>query len=224
MAFERSVDPGVACDTILVNNDTGWTRGNRYLADLDGTKTFAGRVRVISRSNYGSSLGGYNCAYERFANDYDYWTFTEDDIILTGHRHLEQCMATFNRQPQTGFVAIQGLSRDPALHAHGGVGTTHASVLAAVRHVWGSLPHRGIDEPQGWWDHTIGGEVMFTHIIDRLGYRIVTIESDTPLYTFAYHHMAQVAGRSLAIAPRPLPRRLARRLALVTSRLADRIS
>jgi hypothetical protein len=224
MEFERSVDPGVACDTIIVNNDTGWTPGNRYLAALDGTKTRGGRIRVISRGNYGSSLGGYNAAYERFADDYDYWTFTEDDILLTGDRYLERCITAFNARPQTGFVAIQGLSRVIALHAHGGVGTTHASVLAHVRRVWGALPHSGVDEPQTWLDHTVWGEVMFTHLIDRLGYRLVTVQAEAPLYTFAYHHMAQMAGRPLTIAQRPLLRRIAGRLAVVTRQLADQIS
>jgi hypothetical protein len=224
MEFERSVDPGVPCDTILVNNDTGWARGNRYLADLDGAKTFAGRIRVINRGNYGTSLGGYNHAYERFADDYDYWTFTEDDILLTGDRYFERCIAAFNGQPRTGFVAIQGLSRVPALHAHGGVGTTHASVLAAVRRAWGSLPHMGADEPQTWMDHTMWGEVMFTQVIDRLGYRVVTVDADAPLYTFAYHHMVQLTGPPLTAPTRPLLRRVARRLSVVTRQLANRVS
>ena len=187
--FERKVDPGIECDTIIVNNDTGWEKGNRYLASLNGTRTFAGVLTVITRENYGVSLGGYNHAYERFKHQYDYWTFTEDDILISGDQWLVRCIETFEQHEDIGFVAILGLSKEFALHAHGGVGTTHVSVLNDVRKVWGSLPHRQQHETQTDLDHIVFGEVLFTNLISRMGRRLVTVKADPPLYTYAYDYM-----------------------------------
>ena len=46
--FDRKVDPGIECDTIVVNNDTGWEEGNRYLASLDGSPIHSGKLRVVT--------------------------------------------------------------------------------------------------------------------------------------------------------------------------------
>lgn len=220
---ERTVDPGVACDTIIVNNDVGWAPGNRYLAELDGSPTFAGTFKVLTRDNIGSSLGGYAAAFDRFAAHYDYWAFTEDDILLSGHRHFAQCIAALAR-PEIGFVAIQGLSGVHARHAHGGVGVTRAAVLADVRRVWGSLPHCDRDQPQSDVDHTVWGEVLFTNVIERLGYELVVIDTDTPLYTFAYHRLMERQGRPVRPKRRSLLRRVAGRAAREALNLAERIA
>ncbi|MBS0335298.1 MAG: hypothetical protein JSS40_00440 [Proteobacteria bacterium] len=220
LEFERKVDPGVECDTILVNNDTGWRKGNSYLASIDGSRTFAGRLTVLNRGNFGTSLGGYNHAYERFRDRYDYWTFTEDDILISGERWYARCIETFESREDTGFVAIQGLSREHALHAHGGVGTTHVRILDAVRRTWGSLPHRQADETQTDHDHIIFGEVLFTNLISRMGHRLVTMDADPPLYTFAYDHMRNTRG----MVYRPgLLRRALRKVSRVTESWAEKL-
>lgn len=221
--FERKVDPGAQCDTIIVNNDVGWKKGNRYLASLDGTRTFSGILRVVSRDNYGSSCGGYNHAFERFRDEYGYWTFTEDDILISGDQWLSRCIETFERYEDSGFVAIQGLSKFLALHAHGGVGTTHARVLDAVHRVWGSLPHRRRDESQDPVEHSILGEVLFTNIISRMGRRLVAVESASPLYTFAYDQMMQTRGlRVNTFRPKIVPRVL-RKVSRLTEEWAKKL-
>lgn len=217
--FELKVDPGVECDTIIVNHDVGWKRGNAYLASLNGTRTFAGSIKVITRDNYGGSLGGYDFAYQEFRHQYDYWTFTEDDILISGDKYLTRCIDTFERHADTGFVAIQGLSSDPVLHAHGGVGTSRIHVLDAVCKLWGYLPHRRQHESQKDPDHSIWGEVLFTNLMIRLGYRLVTVETDAPLYTFAYDYMRQERGYRRKPRRRFLPRIL-RRVARATEQWA----
>lgn len=223
--IEASVDPGVACDTIIVNNDVGWTEGNRYLDSIDGTRTFSGEIKVIHRENFGTSLGAYNHAYAVFKQAYDYWTFTEDDILINGHHWLSKCLATYTRRADTGFVAIEGLSSDWALHAHAGVGTTHVSVLDEVERAWGALPHRQRSESQTKKDHTVFGEVMFTHLISRLGRRLVTVESERPLYTFASDYLMAARGLTVKVKTprRKLLPRILRRASRLTNSVANRL-
>lgn len=187
--LEREVDPGVETDTILVNNDVGWEPGNRFLASIDGTETFSGKFRVVTRPNYGRSFGGNNRAFELFREEYDFWTFTEDDILVNGDQYYARCIDTFESTAKAGFVAIQGLSKIIRLHAHGGVGTTHTSVLERVYRKYGKLPHCEQHQSQAHYDIVVHGEVAFTSVIKKLGYKLVNVRSDYPLYTFAHDHM-----------------------------------
>lgn len=222
--FELQVDPGVACDTLIVNNDTGWERGNDYLASLHGTRTRAGTLKVLTRDNFGVSLGGYNHAYEECRDQYDYWAFTEDDILISGDQWYARCIERLRRDPGLGFLSLQGLSSDPALHAHGGVGVTRVEVLDAVRDLWGFLPHRRRLESQTDEDHIIFGEVLFTNLIIRLGKTLGAMPLDPPLYTFAYEYLRSVGrGRRFLGARDLLPRAL-RKVSRVTDALADRLS
>lgn len=217
--FELKVDPGAPCDTVIVNNDVGWDEGNRYLASLHGSRTFAGNITVLNRENYGASLGGYDFAYQRLKHRYDVWAFTEDDILITGDRYLARSIEVLQSDRQVGFVALQALSRDPALHAHGGVGATRVDVLDAVDRLWGYLPHRLRDESQAWDDHSIWGEVLFTHLMHRLGYRLTTLPSTAPHHAFAYEVM-RARGQGRRAARRKLLPRALRTLARGAGRWA----
>jgi len=216
--LERQVDPGVPCDTLVVNNDAGWEKGNRFLREIDGTRTRTGVLRVLTRKNYGSSLGGYDHAFRHFRDRYEYWTFTEDDILLTGEGYFARCVEAFEREAGTGFVAIQGLSRAPLLHAHGGVGTTHRDILDGVVALWGHLPHRRAHESQEDDDHAVLGEVLFTNLIERLGFRLRTLDAP-PVHAFAYEYMRM---HGLLPPAAPLLPRLLRRAVRITNRLAGR--
>lgn len=221
--LEGKVDPGAECDTIIVNNDIGWKKGNSYLDSIDGTRTFSGKLKVLHRENFGTSLGAFNHAFEMLGEHYDFWTFTEDDILINGDRWLAHCLQAFERQDQAGFVAIQGLSADHALHAHAGVGLTSASVLSTVRETWGALPHRLRSETQSDEDHMIFGEVLFTNIISRLGYRLITADSTTPLYEFAYDYMMRERGLQVKTRKPGLVPRLLRKVSRVTDAWATQI-
>jgi hypothetical protein len=212
--LERTVDPGVECDTVIVNNDVGFEPGARFLAEIDGARTFAGRLRVLTSGNYGRSFGGRHHAYERFRSEYDHWLFTEDDILILGDRYFKVCLETYYRRADTGFVAIQGLSDDESLHAHGGVGALHVGVLHQLHARLGKLPHCGADCSQDYQDIVTFGEVAFSSEIINLGYRIVPVKSPTRLYAYAYDHMRGIEVPDLSPASRLWwkARRVGRRL------------
>ena len=222
LEIERTLDPGAESDTIIVNNDVGWERGNTLLNSIDGTKTLAGHLRVLHRPNFGRSFGGYNAAFERYGDDYEYWTFTEDDILVNGANYLRKCIDRFNSGANIGFVALQGLSTAPVLHAHGGVGTTHARVLRSVRDRWGSLPHRREHESQGHDDATFWGELMFTYFISRIGYELVELDRADAMYVFAEEYIRQSKGLPIRRKRRSLRGRALRYVSRIADSLADR--
>ena len=194
---ERTVDPGIPCDTIIVNNDVGWEPGNNYLNSINMTPTHSGVIRILHRENWGRSFGAYNEAYQKFRNDYEYWIFTEDDILINGDNYFKIARDTYNRNATTGFVAFQGVTNDGldgetgdhVKHAHSGAGLTHIRILNELNEKFGKLPHQDRTQSQTYDDNIRYGEIAFTNEIFKLGYELVTVESEHPLYWFAYDYM-----------------------------------
>jgi len=191
--LECQSDPGVECDTIIVNNDIGWQKGNDFLKSIDNMKTYGGKLKVLNRRNYGRSFGGYNRAFEVFKDDYDYWIFTEDDILIIKERYYEKCIKAFEEKENVGFVAIQGLSdlglRETILHAHSGAGISHTNVLNVLYNKLGMLPHSREDTCQSYAAIIENGEIAFTNEIHKLGYELAAMGCKTPLYIYAYDYM-----------------------------------
>jgi hypothetical protein len=207
---ERTVDPGIPCDTIIVNNDVGWEKGNRYLDSINNSQAHSGIIRVLHRGNWGRSFGAYNEAYQRFRDEYEYWIFTEDDIFINGDNYFKIARDNFNRHDKTGFVALLGISNkglyseigESFKHAHSGAGITHVKILDELNRKLGKLPHSERTESQTYEDCIYNGEIAFTNEIIKLGYELKTIESDVPLHWFAYDFMR---GKRVDLTPRFLP-------------------
>ena len=194
---ERLVDPGVPCDTVIVNSDTGWQKGNEYLDSINNTSTRTGIFRVVHRPNIGISYGAYNDAYQKYKDEYAYWIFTEDDILINSNNYFKAAIDYYNQKKDTGFVAFIGLSMEGCggetgehlKHAHNAAGITHVDILNEVNRKHGNLPYADNSDSQTYPDVILYGEVAFTNEIMKLGYELRTMESDCPLYWFAYDFM-----------------------------------
>ena len=191
---ELSLDPGCPCDTILVHNrdpanllyqsDPWVRRSEALLASVHGQATPRGQIRLITRENIGISFGAYHHAFAVHRREYDYWMFTEDDQVLVRTGYFGQAIQQLQADPQVGFVAIVGCSRDRGFppHAHGGVGISSRPVLRHVmranpckRHPEGHLPYHW---EKGYRKQELLGEVRFTHAIHLLGYSLVNHDWD----------------------------------------------
>ena len=152
---ESKIDPGCKVDLIFVNNQVGYELGDQYLDSINDTKTKNGIIKIIHRENIGRSCGGYNAAVKLFGSKYDYYIFTEDDILINGNNYASIAINTFEGCSNCGFVAYQSISdqfldrpRSESLHAHGGVGLTSYKVLEHVLKKYGDLPYSKSDEAQ----------------------------------------------------------------------------
>ena len=200
--IENTVAPGLPVDTIIVNNDSGWEPGKRFLDSCNGAPSKTGKLKVLHRENYGRSFGGYNAAFEAFEDCYDYWLFTEDDILLNGNYYYSKLVSCFERKKNTGFVAAQALSsagldsESNLLHAHGGVGLSHRRVLQKVKAEQGYLPHCRKGEPQDFHSIVRNGEIAFTHVIDQMGFGLVDDWEVPPVYEYGYDYMRKIPPRA----------------------------
>jgi hypothetical protein len=52
-------------------------------------------------------------------------------------------------------------------------------------------------------DHIVFGEVLFAHLIFRLGRRLVPVDAPSQLYTFAYDYIRAKRGSQVKVSPLP---------------------
>lgn len=160
-------EAGVPLDILIVNPDVGFVEGNEWLKTINGIRTLEGHIYTITRENIGGSFGSYSDAFLKFKDSYEYWLFTEDDIVVGGREYYRRIFNKFRARKNAGFIALIGLSRHPlGTHAHGGIGLTSREVLSnIVKNNNGELPHF-----KGSWDKDkviAEGEVRFTNFIEQ---------------------------------------------------------
>jgi hypothetical protein len=195
--LEIKTDPGMLVDTIIVNNNSGYEMGNRFLESISGRRTKTGKLIVIHRENYGRSFGGYNFAFQHFRDIYTHWLFLEDDVLLFQNQYGKNLHTEFISDAKIGFIAVIGttICKIPHTikHAHGGCGFTSTKILKEVcRENNGILPHcsrrDGLVK-----DHTKQGEMPFTEIIDTMGYLIIPFKCSCFYYDYITAQQNEIA-------------------------------
>ncbi len=195
--IELKQDPGLPLDLILVNSDVGFKEGNEFIKTFDGVKLQRGEIKVLTRPSQGMAYGSYNDAYMKYRDKYDYFIFTEDDIIPNGKNYALKGVEQFNVNPNIGFLAYQGISyvsddgvrSHSTIHAHGGCGMAKSSVLNQVVEKYGSLPFSRDNQgksTKGYKDIIFSGELAFTNVFLQLGYELAEIPREFKLYDYAY--------------------------------------
>lgn len=195
ISIEKNVDPGVETDVVIVNNDVNYEKGNAFLNLINDEKIHSGKIRILHRENYGRSFGGYNYAFEKFKNEYDYFIFTEDDILINGDGYAKKAIDVFESEESVGAVAYQSTSTQNSdgrigqefIHIHGGVCLSSARMLGELYDKCGMLPHCTKNESQRYDDILEKGEVAFTNKIYKIGYKLININEK--LYEYAYDQM-----------------------------------
>jgi hypothetical protein len=210
---EMTVDKGVFADTIIVNHDItslmdGGQRALDYLASLDGLPTRNGVLRVMNRPwnrGVGGSFGSFNAAFERFGDEYEYWMFTEDNVVQIADGYFAQGIKQLQADDSVAFVGMHRhlsvevtAQRYPA-HAHGGCGCVHRSRLKMVYEKHGCLPHckepmKGpiadgvvdfsyqiLADNSDWYGMFESGEVAFTNVYVKEGLKIEDINVSHPV-------------------------------------------
>jgi len=192
VSLEEKTDPGILTDVVIVNNDVGFKEGNDFLNSINNKKFKNGKLKILFKENYGRSFAGYNYAFKQLKDEYDYFIFTEDDIIIHHSNYSIKAVDCFNRQKNIGAVAYQsttienyeGVSAEEFIHIHGGVCLSSTKVLKELYNKLGNLPHCKKNDSQLYENIIKNGEIAFTNEIYKLGYKLTNINEQ--LYDYAY--------------------------------------
>ena len=192
-AMEQKIDPGMEVDTIIVNTATHDPIAIKYLDNLHGSSTHAGLIKVCHRENIGISFGSFNHAYEMFREEYDYWFFSEDDLITNLEGYYSQFVNQLNAKEDLAFVALVGTNPTrEGEHAHNGAGCTSRYYLQKVYEANNRLPYHNApgmpsrdvtsqqDRQQFWKQHIYKGEIPFTNCHIQMGYTVEKFSGEKP--------------------------------------------
>ena len=151
IAHLKTFDLGYPTDLLIVNHDKGSVDALEFLQSIDGETLRNGKVIILNRPWVSNDLsfGSYKYAFHKFKEDYDYWYFNEDDVIIE-HPHIMLDMinllesdtslgyiATSNFQngihkfqyDEEGYIIATG---GHIAHAHGGCGLTSTTIFKQV--------------------------------------------------------------------------------------------
>jgi GT2 family glycosyltransferase len=184
---EKTNDPGCELDIIIVNNNTNNHEANLYIDTLNGQKIFNGIIRVFHRQNIGGSFGAFSYAYDQIFNEYDYFLFNEDDIMLTEPDYFKKAIEILQSDDSVGFVAFSPISYHEPYHCGGGFGVTSKRILELVKQRFGILPYHA----ENTYSAFEQSEIIFTNCIHTLGFKIVNVPEYSPLASNYEKHTSQ---------------------------------
>ena len=200
--LEITTDPGIDLDIIIVNSDVGNKEGNNFINTLENKKLFRGKIIILNRKNQGLSFGAYSDAFEKFRNNYDYFLFTEDDVLIVNNDYAEYGIDLLESKNQIGFVAYVGVTKLHKDHisllnlessngysCHGGIGLSSTKILNKIFEKENKLPHyNGTDYQKGIYY----GEILFTASIVKAGYDLVDLPENKIFSIPAYDYMRNI--------------------------------
>lgn len=180
---EISIENGIDTDVLYINNDVGDEKNNDILYSYNDTKTRNGKIIVDKRENINGSFGAYYDMVFKYENEYDYFFFCEDDVMIYKENYLKEFVDFLNDDSEVGFVSLAPISdvKYPP-HSGGGCGLTSKEIFFKVnskekvdkffeqhqknRDVYSKLQHF---------------EIEFTNAFHREGYRLKNHPKFSPL-------------------------------------------
>jgi len=204
----RIIDPGVYQDLIIVNHDKGEEDIKTFLNEYDGQDVFNGKIKIIHRPLISPDLsfGSYKYAFYLLQDKYDYWFFSEDDIMVLNNNITKKMIYYFNREPNLnlGFIAALNYNgklghraypledgyiskADGYAHAHGGMGLTSTKIMKKVAELVPEylqtpniqqINHPQIQIPENLYKGEHGYEIGFTNDFVKAGFNLKPFESN----------------------------------------------
>jgi hypothetical protein len=197
--IEREVNcnPGEYVDILIVNNDNGSQIGNKFLESINGKSTGSGVVITRNRENFGRAFGGYNFAIEEYIELYDYFIFTEDDVLISGNKYATKAIDVLkNNDGLVAYIGISGSLFFPRLfgvkHAHGSIGMVSGTALRKIIDNLGCLPFAHNKAIQDYREIIEKGEIGLSQSIIQQGMKLSQINKSDKLYEYAYDLMRNI--------------------------------
>jgi hypothetical protein len=187
IAMESRFKPGIDRDIIIVNSDIGCVEGNNFLNQINYLEINNGKVICFNRRNIGMSYGGFNDAFLKFKNKYDFFLFLEDDLITAKNNYLKVGLDKWNSTPNCGFVAYIGISKVAKYWwkkaglkkdtdvAYSGCVLTSTKVLNEIIKKNGRLPYYDGKDHE---NSIARGEIQFSKSFSDLGYSLAEIKNE----------------------------------------------
>lgn len=184
---EINLDPGCDMDVLIVNNDNGNIDFNNYIQSLNDTKIHSGVIKTHLRANLGGSFGAFSEGFDLYENEYDYFLFNEDDIMIFEPSYMDNILDVFDKDNKVGFVSLSPLSYTIPIHSGGAFGVAKKEALIGVKKAHGRLPYIADTSYESFQR----SEIDFTSTITALGYYMTTVPQYSTLASNYLKHESQ---------------------------------
>lgn len=197
-------NPAVPMDLIIVNHDVEDSEVYEALNRYDGYKISTGKVVIVNRKriNADLSFGSYKYAFHLLQDTYDYWFFSEDDIIPSSHGLVSELIDILESDPLVGFVGAlkfhgiheytiedNYISRvaGHSPHIHGGVGLTSREKIKIVAKQipeylqTPNIEGKAVESQLHDYVNGSGLEIGFTYDFVRAGFKLKVKHSENNL-------------------------------------------
>jgi hypothetical protein len=124
---EINIENGVNTDVVFVNNENNNEELNLLLNSYNEVKTKNGKIIINVRENLNGSFGAYYDMFFKYMDDYDYFFFCEDDVLIYKEKYISEFIEYLNSDELIGFVCLAPISYSlgvQSIHSGGGCGLT----------------------------------------------------------------------------------------------------
>jgi len=128
---EIDIENGMKTDVLIVNNDAGELKKNKWLFDTyNNKKTKNGKIIVDTRPNNGGSFGAYYYSFLNYWKQYDYWFFCEDDVLIFKENYMLDFANLIDINDNVSFISLAPI-RESIIptHSGGGCGLTSTNLF-----------------------------------------------------------------------------------------------
>jgi hypothetical protein len=191
----RDYNPKVSMDLIIVNHDNEDQEVYDLLKEYEGQKVSRGKIKIIHRPRISSDLsfGSFKYAFFLLQNEYDYWFFSEDDVVPIKSGVIPELIKVLNSNEDVGFVGAVNLpspsdyiiSEEGYInsdHIHGGIGLTSTKKMKQVAEVVPEylqtpniLNQEKTNEQVFSYSNDQGHEISFTKDFIKAGFKLKVI-------------------------------------------------
>lgn len=194
---EESNYSGQNMTLVIVNNEYALEKNKweNFVNKYKNKVINGNKIIFETRENIGRSFGAYDYAFRKYKEIFDYFIFTEDDVLIHGEEYATTAINEFNSYENVGFVSIIGISNkifgnsNLLPHAHGGVGISSTKILKKIYDKNNGKLSYSIDEnKQEYSDIILYGEIAFSADFLKNGYRVRDMNNNVKLYDFAYDY------------------------------------
>lgn len=134
ISLDKDVDTGADCDILLINNVNGSVEFDEYIRSLNNTETKNGKIFTFEKENEGGQFGAFDFIWHKFEDEYDFWIFTEDDIIITGHEYYSKLIERLGKDTAYALCGVVKHEHHPP-HACSACMLIPKKILKVIRHI-----------------------------------------------------------------------------------------
>lgn len=186
---EISIENGVDTDVFLVINKSK-SEQDGILEKYNNVLTKNGKIIVTYRDNRGGSFGAYFETFLNYHENYDYWFFNEDDVLIYEPYYMKNFVDFFNSNEKIGFISLAPICRTP-VHSGGGCGLTSTEKFLNV-YTLENIRTRLSTYPKVFnYTFLEMCEVQFTNSFFQTGFEVINHPEYSPLCSNYEKHFGQ---------------------------------